>query len=308
MRESPINTSTCAWSGAADDRLGQARLGRFEKARRDKAMRGAKVLLHTVMALMLGLSALSVQAWQESAQTDTSHFGPRKDLLPAQPHPAGHGAIESQLPPPLLRRPEPIIPGYNDPESLRRIKLLEAWRSLPGYYPMRFGDPTKPQICTPETIRPTTPTEDFIDHGDGTVTHKLTGLMWMRCSMGQAWDGTTCTGDILRSNWETALKAAEELNRSGGFAGYTDWRLPNIKELTSIVERACVSPAANLEIFPKTENIYYWSSTPYALNYFKADGPSKWQVKEYWGTYFYTGKNTPGFKTIRRSRLVRDPK
>jgi len=29
-----------------------------------------------------------------------------------------------------------------------------------------------------------TPTSDFIDNGDGTVMHQLTGLTWMRCSMG----------------------------------------------------------------------------------------------------------------------------
>jgi hypothetical protein len=48
---------------------------------------------------------------------------------------------------------------------------------------------------------------------------------------------------------------------------YTDlftvsWRMPNIKELGSLVERACHSPAIELEFFPSTPLAIYWSNTP----------------------------------------------
>ncbi|MFI3195613.1 MAG: hypothetical protein QX195_07310, partial [Methylococcaceae bacterium] len=51
---------------------------------------------------------------------------------------------------------------------------------------------------------PTTPTSDFTDNGDGTVTHQQTGLTWMRCALGQTWTGTTCSGTIKRYPYATA--------------------------------------------------------------------------------------------------------
>lgn len=60
-------------------------------------------------------------------------------------------------------------------------------------------------------IRATTPTEDFtLDDSNGTATHLKTGLMWMRCSLGQNWDSTgkTCTGNPATYPWGEALRAA----------------------------------------------------------------------------------------------------
>ena len=106
------------------------------------------------------------------------------------------------------------------------------------------------------TIPETTPTERFIDNGDSTVTDKVTSLTWKRCAEGQAWDGTTCStpGDAVSYTWSDAL----QLN------GGADWRLPNIKELVSIVERSCYNPAINQAIFPNPVFGFYWSSSTYA--------------------------------------------
>ena len=61
-----------------------------------------------------------------------------------------------------------------------------------------------------------TPTADFTDNGDGTVTHALTGLIWDRCSVGQAWNGTDCTGGgsatASTMTWAGALTAAVTAN------------------------------------------------------------------------------------------------
>lgn len=106
-------------------------------------------------------------------------------------------------------------------------------------------------------------------NGDGTVTDLQTGLMWMRCSLGQTWDGssTNCTGSASTYTWQDALQAAQNLDQSGGFAGYTDWRLPNLRELMSVVRYHCYDPAINLTMFPATAGAIYWSSSPLEGSY-----------------------------------------
>lgn len=105
------------------------------------------------------------------------------------------------------------------------------------------------QTCV-DAIPASTPTSDFEVHNDGTVTHSPTVLMWKVCSEGQTWqsDGS-CSGVAGDHSWQQALQAPQTLNTGGGYAGYTDWRLPNAKELTSIVEFKCNSPAINLTVF-----------------------------------------------------------
>ena len=94
---------------------------------------------------------------------------------------------------------------------------------------------------------------DYTDNGDGTVTDNNTGLMW-------AADGNSAgcnNGNNL--NWNDAIDWANELN----FAGYTDWRLPNMKELFSLVKFEESAPYIDSTYFPNTGNIY-WTSTTYA--------------------------------------------
>ena len=122
--------------------------------------------------------------------------------------------------------------------------------------------------CTNQNpaIPATTPTADFSLHDDGTATHAPTGLMWMQCSLGQTWTGTTCTGTGNTYTWQNALEAAQTVNVSGGYAGHADWRLPNKNELASIVEERCWAPAINAAIFPGTlPDGWFWSSSPSAF-------------------------------------------
>ena len=118
------------------------------------------------------------------------------------------------------------------------------------------------QVCKTESIERSTLPEQFLDNGDGTITDASTGLMWMRCSLGQTYTEGRCSGSARSFSWSGGLTAANSLNSAGGHAGYANWRVPNIKELSSIVEYQCHSPAIDLAIFPDTPAETYWSSTP----------------------------------------------
>lgn len=126
-----------------------------------------------------------------------------------------------------------------------------------------FGTIGRAQTCNPQ-IRDYAPTSRYQLNADGTARDLRTGLMWMRCAMGQTWDAGSkkCQGEATLYVWQDALLAAESLNQGGGFAGYTDWRVPNLRELTSIERFHCSDPAINLEVFPNTPSTVFWSSTP----------------------------------------------
>ncbi|QKG79875.1 Lcl C-terminal domain-containing protein [Tenuifilum thalassicum] len=102
---------------------------------------------------------------------------------------------------------------------------------------------------------------NFVDNGDGTITDKATGLMWTKDDNGE---GLT---------WEEALEYAQNAE----IAGYTDWRLPDVKELQSIVDytrspstsnSAAIDPMFNCtQITNEAGEVdypYYWSSTTHA--------------------------------------------
>ncbi|HEY0301601.1 MAG TPA: DUF1566 domain-containing protein [Rhizomicrobium sp.] len=104
-----------------------------------------------------------------------------------------------------------------------------------------------------------TPSSEFTVHDDGTVTHNATGLMWKRCAEGLS--GAACeTGMSTVLSWQNALQTANTAN-AAAFAGYTDWRLPNQKELESIIEYCGRLPAINQDVFPATPSLTFWSST-----------------------------------------------
>lgn len=126
------------------------------------------------------------------------------------------------------------------------------------------------QTCNPHVIS-SAPNGRYADPGDGTVTDTQTGLMWKKCSEGLDWDATsgTCTGTAaIAFNWASALTRANNVNANlvGQQLGHSDWRLPNVKELDSLVERKCFNPAINATMLPRTATTYYWSSSPFSDN------------------------------------------
>lgn len=118
--------------------------------------------------------------------------------------------------------------------------------------------------CNFDNIQSTSPVEKFLDNNDGTVTDLRFGLMWSKCTFGQTYNvaDKTCAGEGESLNsWSAAIDSQSMINAQK-LADYDDWRLPNIKELHSIVERACKNPAIRPEVFPDSINAPYWSNTP----------------------------------------------
>ena len=102
---------------------------------------------------------------------------------------------------------------------------------------------------------------NFNDNGNNTITDLATGLMWDQ------------TGSSDGMNWENALNYVQDLN-SQNYLGYNDWRLPNAKELQSIVDysrspettnSAAIDPIFSVpKIFDEEGNEdypFYWTST-----------------------------------------------
>ena len=78
---------------------------------------------------------------------------------------------------------------------------------------------------------------EFVDNGDGTITDTNSTLMWQKTS-------------ACQYSWADAILYCNELR----FAGYTDWRLPDIEELETLV---------NYEYDPAIDPIFYCVSWPY---------------------------------------------
>lgn len=134
-----------------------------------------------------------------------------------------------------------------------------------------------------------TPTSAFTDNGNGTVTHALTGLMWKKCPQGQS--GAACgTGSATPMTWHAALVAASV----DGTAGYTDWRVPNAKELGSIIEFCGYMPAINQTVFPNSTVSTIWTGTTYKMN------PTMAMV-----VTFYNGGIGPDLKSTANFDFVR---
>jgi len=142
--------------------------------------------------------------------------------------------------------------------------------------------PLATNLCIADSVE-TTPSSDFTAlEGGAVVRHEPTRLEWRRCAEGMSWSGNDCTGDPIRLNWQLALQHADEM---------PEWRLPNISELESIVERCTAGPSINEQVFPNTPNDDFWSSSP--------------RLRMNFGRGIYS----PGLRfSGRLLRLVRGPK
>ncbi len=98
-------------------------------------------------------------------------------------------------------------------------------------------------------------TADPAGNGEIVTIDNVTGLMWASDGNGKG-----CNWGNEFDNWITAVDWGDVLN----FAGYNDWRLPNIRELLSLVNYSKFNPALDRAYFPNTvREGFYWSSTGY---------------------------------------------
>lgn len=105
------------------------------------------------------------------------------------------------------------------------------------------------------------PTPRFTDNSDGTVTDNLTGLIWLK--------NANCWG---KQNWATSIVSANALSSGecglgdGSSAG--DWRLPNVRELQSLIDYGKYNPALpDGHPFTGVQPTHYWSSTTHAFSW-----------------------------------------
>ena len=135
-----------------------------------------------------------------------------------------------------------------------------------GWYFISFSWQTTPP-------KKNTSIGQYIDHGDGTVTDTKTGLMWKRCLEGLS--GVNCeNGKKEEYKWDDAVKRFKNV----AYAGYSDWRLPTIDELKTLLycskgenevgdcNDEAEKPTINQQAFPNTEIFNVWSESPYTVH------------------------------------------
>jgi hypothetical protein len=137
------------------------------------------------------------------------------------------------------------------------------------------------------------PSPRFSDNGNDTVTDNLTGLMWTKNADSPG--PSVCLPANL-SNWHVALDYVACLN-SNNYLGHNDWRLPNRKEIRSLIDYSRNTSA--LPRLPPFTGVrsgfwdFYWSSTT-----------NSQQISEAWIIYMANGAMTRGSKTPNSSYWV----
>ena len=128
---------------------------------------------------------------------------------------------------------------------------------------------------------------------DHIVIDLQNAVEWMRCSVGQQWDGKTCAGEAVALNHDEIAKAIVIANEQVG----PGWRLPSLAELEGLVCETCAPVKIELDSFPNTMAEPYWTGE---VNSFAS--------RHIWSVNFMTGHTYGRFFPTQRIlvRLVRD--
>jgi hypothetical protein len=126
-----------------------------------------------------------------------------------------------------------------------------------------------------------------------TIKDRANRLEWLRCSVGQIWNGYTCIGNPRMLSLDEARQAEALASKELG----GQWRLPTLDELQTLVCMKCPLPKIDPRLYPSTPAAPFWTSSK-----------NRWSIGRYWTVNFYTGhtfgRNAPDM--ARYVRLVKD--
>ncbi len=129
-------------------------------------------------------------------------------------------------------------PCVSEQAPVPKTGQTECYKSVSGWEACKCGDTNCRSGQDGDLEKGVAwPNPRFTDNGDGTVTDRLTGLIWLKDASCSDLAGTDGDG---KGNWVTALSAANNLAsgtcslNDGSSAG--DWRLPNVRELHSLIQ------------------------------------------------------------------------
>ncbi len=120
---------------------------------------------------------------------------------------------------------------------------------------------------------------DEYDTPNALTLDNKTGLIWKRCAEGQTWNGQSCTGSAREFN---RREAADYAARQGG------WRMPTLKELSSLLDVTLDRPLLDELAFPNTNAKLFWSSSLSEHN------QGTWSVSFFSGDIHDYGIDVPG--------------
>ncbi|WP_006786223.1 DUF1566 domain-containing protein [Thiorhodospira sibirica] len=164
----------------------------------------------------------------------------------------------------------------------------QAHKDTPAYLRLvRSNYVIHPRARSYCSLGTSTPEGEFIEMDNGsTLCHTATGLKWQRCSLGQTWNGVRCTGTARMESWQTALMLARD---------QADWRIPNINELSTLVDQCRTLPAINPSLFPNVTGSLYWSSSPYGAD---SSRDAAWVIGFNTGNGILSGRASPAFTRL----------
>ena len=125
---------------------------------------------------------------------------------------------------------------------------------------------------------------EFFATKDGSmVLDRASGLVWMRCSFGQKWDGRSCSGRVTQLAFSDLPGTLANQNAGVGYGGHSDWQIPTVRQLLTIIECSTgyqsvdigdgggnasecrensSRPTLDSFVFPNIGVEAYWSTTP----------------------------------------------